>query len=651
MRRFLRYIPLLAILLLLVQFLPNQANAASSSDLTFTLNPDGVSYSVTDCNASANGELMIPATYNGYPVSGIDYKAFSFCSSLTSVTIPNSVTSIGSLAFWYCDSLNSVTIPDSVTSIDKRAFLFCSSLTGIWVDENNTVYSSDACGALFNKAKTVLIQAPSGIQGSYTISDSVTSIDESAFRGCSSLIGIWVDENNTAYSSDDCGVLFNKAKTVLIQAPGGIQGSYSIPNSVTSIGMLAFEHCRSLTSVTISDSVTSIGDDAFYDCASLSSITIPDSVIRIGDNAFMECTSLTSVVIGDNVTSIGEHAFDYCDSLTSVTIPESVTSIGRLAFYGCTSLTGIWVDENNTAYSSDDYGVLFNKAKTVLIQAPGGIQGDYVIPNNVISVGEVAFEICRSLTSVTIPDSVICIGDWAFWVCNSLTDVYYNGTLEQWNAISIASYNDPLLNATLHCMWFEELEGGTLKLLRDTTIEEWTLEAGKNLDLNGHILTVDSLVSFGQIIDSVGTGGLMAGDIVIDENDWLPIQDSTGCYRFYEYKVTTLGTKSGNNRVTFGFALEFTDTAAYTTLLESQDVQIAVTLAVGERAQIYAFSRELICRYANLRITYPNLQAVMMLKVTGIDSVADGTVVTVTPEITAVNGKLSKLVTAITYIA
>ena len=195
-----------------------------------------------------------------------------------------------------------------------------------------------------------------------------------------------------------------------------------IAEGVTSIGEYAFSDCRSLTSVTIPGSVTRIGEYAFYKCKSLTSVTIPDSVTRIGKYAFYDCTSLTSVTIPDSVTRIGEYAFSDCTSLTSVTIPDSVTRIGSYAFSDCASLTGIWVAEGNSHYSSDVFGVLFNKDKTTLVQCPGAFAA-YAIPNSVTSIGEYAFGNCKSLTSVTIPDSVTSIGDAAFAGCRSLTSV------------------------------------------------------------------------------------------------------------------------------------------------------------------------------------------------------------------------------------
>ncbi len=343
-------------------------------------------------------------------VTTIGESAFSYCSGLTSLTIPDSVTTIGESAFSYCSGLTSLTIPDSVTTIGGRAFSFCSALTGIWVAPGNTTYSCDDCGVLFNIGKTELIQYPGGRQGSYTIPNGVTTIGDWAFYGCTGLTSVTIPGSVTTIG--DWAFSYCSDLT-----------SVTIGDSVTTIGYEAFCYCTGLTSVTIPDSVTTIGDGAFSYCSDLTSVTIGDRVTTIGRNAFCYCTGLTSVTIGDSVTTIGDYAFYYCYSLTSVIIPDSVTTIGYEAFVGCTGLTGIWVDPGNATYSADDCGVLFNKGKTELIQYPGGRQGSYTIPNGVTTIGYEAFYECTDLTSVTIPDSVTTIGEHAFCYCTGLTSV------------------------------------------------------------------------------------------------------------------------------------------------------------------------------------------------------------------------------------
>ena len=161
------------------------------------------------------------------------------------------------------------------------------------------------------------------------------------FYGCTGLTGIWVDENNPAFSNDESGVLFNKQKTTLIQAPGAIAGAYTVPDSVTTISGTSFYNCGNLTSVMIPYGVTAIGIKAFMSCKSLTSVVIPDSVTTVGESAFYSCRNLVSAKISSGMNTIGRTLFANCVSLKEIEIPESVTHINKEAFYSCTGLTDV----------------------------------------------------------------------------------------------------------------------------------------------------------------------------------------------------------------------------------------------------------------------------------------------------------------------
>lgn len=222
-----------------------------------------------------------------------DY-VFAGKSTLTSIEIPDSVTSIGTGALRSCPNLTSVVIGDSVESVGYDAFIECSSIASIRVRLSNTNYDSrENCNALIETGSNTLI---AGCMNT-VIPNSVTSIGGSAFRGCSGLTSV------------------------------------TIPNSVTSIGGNAFYGCTGLTSITIPNSVTSIGEYAFDGCSGLTSVTIPNSVTSIGVDAFRDCSGLTSITIGNSVTSIGARAFYYCPGLSSVTCEATTPpTLGNNAF-------------------------------------------------------------------------------------------------------------------------------------------------------------------------------------------------------------------------------------------------------------------------------------------------------------------------------
>ena len=374
-------------------------------------------------------------------VSVIGNYAFSSCTALQSVTIPDSVISIGDNAFVDCIALQSVTIPDSVTSIGRSTFFDCRELQSVTIPDSVTSISDQAFSG-------------SALQ-SVTIPDSVTSIGNSAFGNCFKLDNV------------------------------------TIGNSVTSIGKSVFEGCIVLQSVTIPDSVTSIGISAFVGCSKLLSVTIGNGLTVIPFNTFSECEQLNSVIIGNSVQKIDDRAFGSCTALQSLTIPDSVTEIRyfverqegiEAAFYDSgiktlymTKTNGLKLEEGTKSIGGiSEINIIFNdavnfyindinstpiklnvgeklttesysninsvtKANIVKVEIPEDSAGvktidtnafsscgklkEVIIGNSVTSIGISVFQLSKSLESVIIPDSVTSIGDSAFKQCWELQSV------------------------------------------------------------------------------------------------------------------------------------------------------------------------------------------------------------------------------------
>ncbi len=383
------------------------------------------------------GKLLIPSTVihdgNKYSVTSIASLAFYNCNGYTEVIIANSVTSIAESAFFNFIYLTKVIIGNSVTSIGDWAFASCRRLKEIAIPNSVTsigAYAFEDCRALIE----------------VTIGSSVSSIGAFAFHFCDYLSSFSVDASNPFYSSQD-GVLFNGDKSILVRYPvRNKRKTYSIPNSVSTIGELAFCQSSILMEVSIPNSVTTIGASAFCQCDYLTEVVISNSVISIGKFAFAQCFSLTEMIIPNSINLIETGTFEYCSSLLKVSIPNSATSIEDRAFYSCSSLTEVsignsvnfigakafydclslisfFVDPANKAYSSQD-GVLFNKDRSLLVQYPiGNNRESYTIPNSVSFIGDRAFKYCSDLTEIIIPNTIISIGVEAFSNCSGLSEI------------------------------------------------------------------------------------------------------------------------------------------------------------------------------------------------------------------------------------
>ena len=331
--------------------------------------------------------------------------------SIKTVELTDAVKAVGDNAFNGCTSMTSITIPDSVTSISKSAFadtfLKNVKLTGDdanFAFENSILYIKDYSKIIyiFGDAEEI------------TLPDAMTHVPDSLFKGYKNLKKITIPDSVTSigkYAFYDCSGLT----------------SITIPDSVTSIDSRAFSYCTGLTSITIPDGVTSIGEDAFLGCVSLESITLPfvgntpagtsnthfGYIFGTSSPSYYDQfvpASLKKVVI-TKATSIGNDAFRGCVGLTSIEIPDSVTSIGRMAFSNCTGLTSITVNSGNTVYHSQGNCLIDTKNKVLIAGCKTS-----VIPadGSVTKIGDWAFDGCEGLTSITIPDSVTSIGDFAF---------------------------------------------------------------------------------------------------------------------------------------------------------------------------------------------------------------------------------------------
>lgn len=305
------------------------------------------------------------------------------------------VTQIQSKAFYYRSDLTSAVIPASVQTIGTFNFASCFGMTSINVDTNNPSFSSDG-GVLFNKAKTILVQYPAGRSGTYTVPTGVTNLGYSAFFGCS-ITGVTLSVSVNGFGK----YTFDTDNLITIAVDTN-NPTYS------SDGGVLFNKTKS----TLIQYPT--GRDGTY--------TVPAGVTSIGEFAFYECRKLTGVAIPLSTTRIEASAFGYCYGLLDIMISASVTNIGDDAFLNCLSLSSINVDANNPSYCSDN-GVLLNKAKTILIQCPAGWIGSYEIPSSVTNIGDNSFFCCEKLTGVSIPLTATRIGSFAFGTCSKLTNI------------------------------------------------------------------------------------------------------------------------------------------------------------------------------------------------------------------------------------
>ncbi len=332
-------------------------------------------------------------------VTGIGDYAFYYCDKLESITIPGSVIRIGDNAFEHCTGLTSIVIPEGVKSIGDYAFDHCSALTSIVIPEGVKSIGDYAFNDCYYEEKDDKdnIISRRGLTN-ITFPNSLTSIGLSLIHISEPTRLREANCDKKKKENKPCDSLY--IGNHLIEAYWKISGDYTVRARTKAIADHAFDSQDALTDITLPNSVVSIGDCAFIGCSALANISIPDSVISIGDSAFSSCSALTSISIPNSVANIGEYAFETCVNLTEISVAA-----------------------DNAAYCSED-GVLYDKGKTEIIRFPiGKSETSFTIPTGITSIANGAFERCRNLTSIEIPDGVTNIGDSAFAHCENLTSI------------------------------------------------------------------------------------------------------------------------------------------------------------------------------------------------------------------------------------
>lgn len=436
-----RLISLLVAVCMMITMLPLSAVTAFAADTStvheakdgegiyryaYKENEDGETVTITEflgpVDPANNGpyDIEIPTELDHHPVTGLGEYSFSgtyspdhqtnhnlisFCNQIQSVTIPESVTSIGKSAFEHCSKLDSLTIKGVATSIGAYAFASCTSLTSLSLVGNFQTIGEQAfayCGMT-----------------SLTTDADITSIGEYAFSHCTSLTSLSLTGSvqTIGYQAFACCTsLTSLSLTGDIQKIGDYAFGYcsslytaTLSKNLTSIGTYAFEYCTSLKSIEIPGKVTEIGDYAFID-AGLTSVTIDEGVKSTGAYMFYKCGNLTTVTLPESLTTIADGSFAFCSNLDHVKIPARVTCIGDGAFSNCTSLSDITLQDGVKTIGADAF---FYCRELTSITLPG----------SVTDIGKEAFYYCDELASITIPENVKTINPDTFYWCSSLKDI------------------------------------------------------------------------------------------------------------------------------------------------------------------------------------------------------------------------------------
>lgn len=427
-------------------------SAGTLAPLSYT--HDGFEVTITDCETDHEGAIEIPALIEDLPVHTIADSAFEACTSITDISLPDTVQHIEKDAFKGCMSLAQIDLPIDLTQIGDQAFRDCRMLESITIPDAVTQIEArtfERCYVLDSVTLPASLQSIGDFAfkdcyelDTITLPSQLSSMGVGIFSTCVQLQSIDLSADNTYFSVID-GVLFDSTEATLVSFPRGRDGSYVIPEGTTTLKPWAFNGAAYIDAIHLPTSLSSLGEGCFYRCIELQSLTIPEGVATIPD-----------------------YCFEYCWKLETISFPSSVNTIEPVALRFTTTLRNIEVASNNPNYSAKD-GVLIDDQNAALVRYPPMKTGDaYSIPASILrvedyafednqlltwihlperltSIGFVAFADCEQLASITIPSTVTSIEAAAFSRCAALTSVYFLGDIPseiKWNAFA---YNDELV--------------------------------------------------------------------------------------------------------------------------------------------------------------------------------------------------------------
>ncbi len=342
------------------------------------------------------GDVVIPETVS---YNGVEYT----------------VTTIADGTFQGATRLTSISLPSTISYLGSSPFTNCPKLADISVNEENPFFAS-LDGVLYNKDFTKIIACPAKKTGGFILPSTVLEVDNSAFWGCGELTSIELPASTNVIGFD----AFRRCEKL---------SAFVVPDGVTEIKAGTFYDCRSMKKVVLPSTVADIGYMAFFYCQSLDNISWPENLSTIDDNAFEECVSLTEVILPNSLTHLGADAFSHCTNLENVELPASLRTILSNPFGGCSSLNSLHVDPENAFYCTQD-SMLYDAAMSLLITCPATKEGAVTLPPTLKTLGRLALSQCAMITDVSFPVGLETIEDYALQSCLSLKELHLPHTLK-----------------------------------------------------------------------------------------------------------------------------------------------------------------------------------------------------------------------------